>query len=53
MRQVIISLVVAALAAFFASLADGLAELIKAHSMNVVSGAIAAAVYLAKGYKSC
>lgn len=51
LKQVFISILVAGLAAFFSTLAQGLGEFLKAHAVDAVSGTIAAAVYLAKGYK--
>lgn len=51
MKQALISLLVAAAAAFFSTLAQGLGDFIKAHAVDAVSGGIAAAVYLAKAYK--
>lgn len=50
-KQVLISLLVAAAAAFFSSLAQGLGDLIKAHAIDAVSGTVAATIYLAKAYK--
>lgn len=51
MKQALISLLIAAAAAFFSSLAQGLGDLIRAHAVDAVGGVVAAAIYLAKAYK--
>lgn len=52
LKQALISILIAALTAFLASLLDGLANLIKANAVEVMSGAVSSAVYLAKAYKA-
>lgn len=50
-KQVVVSIVVGACVAFFSTLFQGLADLLKSHSVEIVSGVSSAGVYLAKAYK--
>lgn len=50
-KQVLISILVGAGVTFFATLFEGLADLLKSHSTEIVSGISATTIYLAKAYK--
>lgn len=51
LKQALISLLIAAISAFLATLASGLADLLKTHAVEATSGILSAAIYLAKAYK--
>lgn len=51
LKQVIISVCVGACVAFFTSLFQGLAEVLKTHAVDIISGGASATVYLAKQYR--
>lgn len=50
-KQVVVSVIVGACVAFFSTLFQGLADLLKSHSVEIASGLSASGVYLAKMYK--
>lgn len=52
LKQAFISILVGACVAFLTSLFDALSTLLKSHSQEIISGASATAVYLAKAYKA-
>ena len=51
-KHAIISLLVAATATFLTTLFQGLADLLKAHSTEVVGSVAAAGAYLAQAYRT-
>jgi hypothetical protein len=50
-KQVLISIAVGACVAFLTTLFEGLAEYLKTHSVEVVSGISSSMVYLAKTFR--
>lgn len=50
-KQVVVSVVIGACVAFFSTLFQGLADLLKSHSVEIISGISSSSVYLAKMYK--
>jgi len=52
LKQALISILIAALAAFVSSLSQGLLDFIQSHAVDISAGAVSAAVYLAKAYKA-
>ena len=52
LKQALISILIAGLAAFFSTIAQALGEFVKAHAVDTVSAVVAAGVYLAKAYKA-
>lgn len=51
LKNALISLVIGACIAFFSTLFQALAELLKAHSTEIISGAASAYYYIAKSPK--
>lgn len=51
LKQVIISILIGAGVAFFSTLFEGIAQFLKTHSTEVVSGIATTMTYLAKSYK--
>lgn len=51
LKQVLISILIGAGVAFFSTLFQGLADLMKAHTVEIVSGISTTMVYLAKAYR--
>jgi hypothetical protein len=51
LKQALIAILVAGAGAFFSTLFQGLAELLKTHAVEVMSAVTSAGVYLAKAYK--
>jgi len=52
LKRAIISIAVAAAAAFFASLADGLLHFLQNNGPEIASGALAGAIYTLKGLRT-
>jgi len=50
-KQAFISLLIGAGVTFFATLFEGLADMLKSHSTEIVSGISAMGIYLAKAYR--
>lgn len=51
LKQALIAILVAGAGAFFSTLFQGLAELLKTHAVEAISAVTSAGVYLAKAYK--
>jgi len=51
-KQAIIAILVACVGAFFSTLFQGLADLLRTHAVEAMSGATSAAIYLAKAYRA-
>ena len=51
-KRALISILVAGLAAFFASLAEGLLQFLQNNGPEIASGALAGAIYTIKGFKT-
>lgn len=51
MKQVLISILIAAGTAFLTTLFQGLLDFLKGHASEIVAGTTASAAYLAKYYK--
>lgn len=50
-KSVIVSILIGAAVAFFATLFEGLAEFLRSHSTDVISGISTSMVYLARTFK--
>lgn len=51
LKQALLSILVGAAVTFLATLFEGLADFLKSHSKEIVSGVTATGIYLAKAYK--
>lgn len=51
LKQVLISILIGAIVSFLSTLFAGLAEMLRSHSTEIVSGISATAIYLAKAYR--
>ena len=51
LKQAIIAILVAGAGAFFSTLFQGLADLLRAHAVEAMSAITSAGIYLAKAYK--
>lgn len=52
LKQVLISILIGAVVSFLSTLFAGLAEALKAHSVEIIAGVSSAGVYLAKAYRA-